>query len=561
MKTTVSKPSLKLIAIAEDEATKEFFAIIKCRDLDGGVRSVTLPLADLNHRKALAKTLTNLGAYFSNMESKNKRALDELLATKRKAERFNFAARVGWYGGGHNGYVLPNQVIGAASSDVVIRPPQLKPGGHAAGIRRRGEHARWLRAVAFHAKFSTRMVFAISAAVAAPLLGMAQLPSFGINVHGPGKAGKSTMLLAAASVIGYGREQELPNFRATDSAFGEIPAAFNDSFLPLNELGLLKGSATEKYHRFRDLTYGFAEGHGTTYSNLAPIDLGRDPLKWLSIMLATGEETANEIARKAGEIRMVGEAVRWIDLAATRNEATDIFDRIPKNVSETERAKWAGERCAMIRAGCERNHGVTIRHFIEYVTRNRKFVQNQLLSLQQEFANRVIEMNDDPAVRHLAKCFGHIYAAGIIGAGSGTLPWQAKTVRKCVERCYRDARRDLNTETDLLRDGLNILRAKMRALRKANGSGLESAEGFGAGGMSKRTTIRAEAFKGWFPDVRQANLVLKFLRGKNALPSRPTPKPGTAILWAESQPEWPDGSRRRSIVINVQPGLFELLKA
>ena len=45
------------------------------------------------------------------------------------------------------------------------------------------------------------------------------------------------MLLAAASVIGYGREQDLPNFRATDAAFGEIPAAFNDSFLPLNELG------------------------------------------------------------------------------------------------------------------------------------------------------------------------------------------------------------------------------------------------------------------------------------------------------------------------------------
>ena len=560
MKTKVLKPLFKLIAIAEDEATHEFFAILNCRDRDGGMRRIPIPLAELDDRKALVKKLTNLGVYFSHIEAKNKRALDKLLASKRKAKRINFAPRVGWYNGDYTIFVLPNRVVGAAGSRKTILPPRLK-NRHAAGIGQAGAHSEWLRTVAAHAKFSSRMVLAISAAVAAPLLGMAQLPSFGINVHGPGKAGKSTMLLAAASVIGYGREQDLPHFRATDSAFGEMPAAFNDSFLPLNELGLLKGSATEKYHRFRDLTYGFAEGHGTTYSNLAPIDLGRDPLKWLSIMLATGEETANEIARKAGEIRMVGEAVRWIDLAATRNEATDIFDRIPKNVSETERAKWAGERCAMIRAGCERNHGVTIRHFIEYVTRNRKFVQNQLLSLQQEFANRVIEMNDDPAVRHLAKCFGHIYAAGIIGAGSGTLPWQAKTVRKCVERCYRDARRELNTETDLLRDGLNILRAKMRALRKANGSGLESAEGFGAGGMSKRTTIRAEAFKGWFPDVRQANLVLKFLRGKNALPSRPTPKPGTAILWAESQPEWPDGSRRRSIVINVQPGLFELLKA
>jgi putative DNA primase/helicase len=561
MKTRVLKPWLKLDAIAEDEATKEFFGIIKCRDLDGGVRRVTLPLADLDDRKALVKKLTNLGAYFSKMEAKNKCALDKLLLAKLKAKRINFAARVGWYGGGHKGYVLPNQVIGAASSDVVIRPPQLKPGGHAAGIRCRGEHAEWLRAVAFHAKFSTRMVFAISAAVAAPLLGMAQLPSFGINVHGPGKAGKSTMLLAAASVIGYGREQDLPNFRATDAAFGEIPAAFNDSFLPLNELGLLKGSATEKYHRFRDLTYGFAEGRGTTYSNRAPIAGGNSGSTWLSIALATGEETSNDIARDAHAIRMVGEAVRWIDLAATRNGAGDIFDRIPKKVSKGERAQWVEKRCAMIRAGCRRNHGVTIEHFIEHVIRKRKTVRMMLLSLQQEFANRVIEAEDDAAVRHLAKCFGHIYAAGIIGAGSGTLPWQAKTVRKCIERCYRDARRELNTETDLLRDGLNILHAKMRALPMANGADLKSVDGFLKGTKPNQATIRAEAFKDWFPDIRQPNVVLKVLREQNALPSRRTPKPGVAIVWAESQPKWPDGTRRRSIVINVQPGLFELLKA
>jgi putative DNA primase/helicase len=560
MKTKVLKPLFKLIAIAEDEATHEFFAILNCRDRDGGMRRIPIPLAELDDRKALVKKLTNLGVYFSHIEAKNKRALDKLLASKRKAKRINFAPRVGWYNGDYTIFVLPNRVVGAAGSRKTILPPRLK-NRHAAGIGQAGAHSEWLRTVAAHAKFSSRMVLAISAAVAAPLLGMAQLPSFGINVHGPGKAGKSTMLLAAASVIGYGREQDLPHFRATDSAFGEMPAAFNDSFLPLNELGLLKGSATEKYHRFRDLTYGFAEGRGTTYSNRAPIAGGNSGSTWLSIALATGEETSNDIARDAHAIRMVGEAVRWIDLAATRNGAGDIFDRIPKKVSKGERAQWVEKRCAMIRAGCRRNHGVTIEHFIEHVIRKRKTVRMMLLSLQQEFANRVIEAEDDAAVRHLAKCFGHIYAAGIIGAGSGTLPWQAKTVRKCIEECYRDARRELNTETDLLRDGLNILRAKMRALPKANSADLKSVDGFLKGTKPNQATIRAEAFKDWFPDIRQPNVVLKVLREQNALPSRRTPKPGVAIVWAESQPKWPDGTRRRSIVINVQPGLFELLKA
>jgi hypothetical protein len=140
----------------------------------------------------------------------------------------------------------------------------------------------------------------------------------------------------------------------------------------------------------------------------------------------------------------------------------------------------------------------------------------------------------------------------------GTLPWSKKTVRLCIERCYRDARRELNTETDLLREGLSIMHAKIRALPKANGANLKSVDGFLKGTKPNQATIRAEAFKHWFRDVRQPNIVLKFLRGKNALPSRPSPKPGIAIVWAESQPNWPDGSRPRSIVIEERPGQLKV---
>src|ERR1700730_1484699 len=563
MQNHTLRPYLKLVAIAEDEATHEFLANIKFRDRDGNMRRVNLPLAELDNRKALVKTLTNLGAYFGTDQQANERGLRKLIASNQKAKRINFAARVGWHGDGYHAFVLPNRVSGEARSKVAIRPPRLKSPGHAAAIGRRGEHAEWLRTVAAHAEFSSRMLFAISAAVAAPLLGMAKLPSFGVLVHGPGKAGKSTMLLAAASVGGYGQERDLPNFRATDAAFGEIPAAFNDTLLPLNELGLLKGSAGERRQSLRDLTYGFAEGRGTTYSKLAPIQIGGTAMKWHCIALATGEETADGIARDARETRMAGESVRWIDLAANRNGAAHIFDRIQKKVPRGERAQWAEQRCAMIRTGCRRNHGVTIQQFIEQVIRKRKTVQKLLLSLQKEFVERVIDANDDPVVRHLAKCFGHIYAAAVIGVGFGTLPWSTKTVRKCIERCYRDARRELNTETDLLRDGLGILHAKIRALPKVNGGDLRSVDGFLKGTKPNQATIRAEAFKGWFPDARQPNLVLKSLRSKNALPSRPMPpnKNGSAIVWAESQPTWPDGLRTRSVVIDVRPDLFKGLKA
>ena len=162
-----------------------------------------------------------------------------------------------------------------------------------------------------------------------------------------------------------------------------------------------------------------------------------------------------------------------------------------------------------------------------------------------------------------AKCIGHIYAAAVIGVRYATLPWSEKLVRKCVVRCYRDARRELKTEADLLRQGLDVLGDKIRELPKANGTDLKYAEGFKSGGMMRdRATIRAEAFKGWFPDARQASVVLRWLRAQNALPSRPALplKDGLAIKWAESQPTWPDGSRRRSIVIKVPADLINSLK-
>jgi hypothetical protein len=227
-------------------------------------------------------------------------------------------------------------------------------------------------------------------------------------------------------------------------------------------------------------------------------------------------------------------------------------------VLEAKRAKWAERRCAKIRKGCEHNHGVTIQQFVEQVIRNRKTVQKDVHALRQKFVNRVVDTNDDPVVRHLAKCFGHIYAAAVIGVRFKTLPWSTKMVRSCIERCYRDARRELNTETDQLREGLRLMHAKIRALPQANGADPKSSDGFKRGTNPNQAIIRADAFKGWFPDIRQPNVVLKFLRKKNALPSRPTPKPGTAIVWAESQPEWPDGSRRRSIVINKHPGQLKI---
>ncbi len=539
---TGRKMKIRLKAVAEDEARKEFRAVIEFRDIDGNYRQLPLPLSDVEDPKVLRKALRNAGCYFSKS-----------------------SARVGWYKG-HRLFVHPDRVFGKMRGHTLIKPPVAYAGNHNSCLEMRGSHKKWLESVAAPAAYSSRMVLGICMALAAPLLDFTGLNSFGILVHGPGKAGKSTLLVVAGSVVGFASEQDLPNFRTTDTALGEIPASFSDMLLPMNELGLLKGNTAEREQRIRDLAYGFAEGHGTTYSKFAPISKSDAEQKWRSIFLGSGEEAIERISELAGHTRATGAAIRWIDLPAIRNGADDIFDFCPKEVGEQNRKAWVQQQCVMSRKGCHTHRGMALKHFIRQVIKRRKTIATELTHLTKQFVEEVIDKDDGNAVRHLATCFGHIAAAGVLGVRFETLPWSEQFVIRCIKRCYCDARRGLRTETDLLQQGLRTFRngvktklLKVSHTKHHSKSAWKTADGYREKtNLGIKATIRGEAFKDWFNDRRQPAIVLRWLHSKNKFSSGrgPCGSSTPAITWAESQPFWPDGVRRRSIVIELPRGVL-----
>jgi|GEM_PF-4542823 hypothetical protein len=158
-------------------------------------------------------------------------------------------------------------------------------------------------------------MLAICAAFAAPLLSFTGRQSFGINLFGRAKAGKTTALLAGASVIGLGREADLPNCGATAAAKGESARMFNDMLLPLNEVGLLGGSKKKAYPEIRD------------YAIFA-------------------EKTRDE-----------GEYARCIDVPVNRPNRHSIVNRFPANLPKEKRRRWAEDRVIELRKACEANHG------------------------------------------------------------------------------------------------------------------------------------------------------------------------------------------------------------
>ena len=187
--------------------------------------------------------------------------------------------------------------------------------------------------------------------------------------------------------------------------------------------------------------------------------------------------------------------------------------------------------------------------------------------LIDEFVNVAVSKADGPAVHHLASCFGLIRAGGILGVRFGTLPYSEKFVDRCIMRCYRAAKRSLRTETELLRSGCvdrepssNHRKWTRPPGKQRRADAFKTADGYMTrSGTVPTATVRAEKFKGWFDDPRQPALVLRWLQSKKALPSMPAlpAESGNAFVWAESQPEWPDGCRRRSVVIELTAEVLE----
>jgi hypothetical protein len=566
-KTDCKSLQLKLVAIAEDEATREFIAIIEFRDINGQIRRLEQPKSSLRKIDQLNEALDNAGAYLSTNDKENHDAIRALHLSGYNAKRWKYAPAVGWYDR-HRAFVLPDRIIGRPRGDARIMPPRSSTRFK---LTRKGSHKDWVKSVADPARYSSYMVLGICMALAAPLLDFLDFHSFGILLSGPSKAAKSTALVAAGSVIGIAREEDLPNFRTTDAALGELPATFNDLVTLINELGLFKGSAKDRCRRVRDLAYGFAEGRGTTYSKFVSHDDGIGSDKWRSLGFASGEETMDQISLTAGETRSMGESIRWIDLCGVRRGAADIFDRCPKSISADHRTEWGRQLCQALRQAAADNHGVAFDQYIKQVIKSRHEINVWLRQLIGEFVDAVIDPVDEPAVHHLASCLGLIRAAGIIGVRFGTLPYTEKFVDRCIVRSYRAARRALRTESQLLRSGLRRLRAKLKSsnlptvARKGQprADDFKMADGYNdKSGPTPSITIRAEKFKGWFDDQRQPALVLRWLQSKKALPYKPAlpANSGNAIVWAESQPEWPDGSRPRSIVIELSHGLLDQLK-
>src|ERR1700683_4538945 len=211
----------------------------------------------------MERELLDAGVVLEPDKNRRKQTL-EAVAKTRPLEDWIYEDHTGWIENG-TAFVTTNGVIGNVTTKIVGVNAAKSINDRSGKLSTAGGWKAWCDGVAEPARRSTTLMFSISAALGAPLLGLAGVSSFSLNLFGPTRAGKNFATATAGSVIGIGRAEDLISWKITNARLEERIPEFNDMLFPIDDLDKMKGKKKDKYERLRELAYSISDGAATAH--------------------------------------------------------------------------------------------------------------------------------------------------------------------------------------------------------------------------------------------------------------------------------------------------------
>lgn len=466
------------------------------------------------------------------------------------------AAQPGWYKRGQDAFVRPTHVVGAIPGIAEVLPPRPEPGkkrqivfGNAGTIE------GFQRDIARRARWSTRATLMLGVPFAGPLLRVLAMQSWGINLFGKTKTGKSTMQVVGGSVIGLGTEAALPSFKATITGLDRIAIASNDSALFVNEAGLLGRNA---YATLSPMIYGLSEGKDKVRACESAHASDVATSGWSLVYVLSSEHAIEALAAQAGTTREGGEMTRCLDVPAVHSGNATVFDRRPAGLTDEAFTRWAHRQMAEMREACKANHGVVFDAYLRGLIDLGKGLKPRAQAYVDEFVNSLFLKDTDGAVNHAARNFGTVYAGLRLAMDMGLLPppWRALAARKAIKACFRDGLKVSRLRDTTLEEAKAILHQRLSEtpFPRKQEARLDTDVGFRTTeGPDEVVAIRSTEFVRWFKS-NSAHLysVLAWLDEHDALvksdaAKRPT---GRGYEWAVTTPRAP-GWKGKCIVLRL----------
>lgn len=291
--------------------------------------------------------------------------------------------------------------------------------------RQSGTLTSWSDNVARYAAGNSRLVLAISAAFAGPLLHPTGSESGGFHFRGASSSGKTTALIVGGSAWGGGGVRGyVRTWRATANGLESVAALHCDTLLCLDEMGQVDGREVGQ------IAYMLSNGQGKTRAGRG--GEGRTPAEWRVMFLSSGEiglsDKMSEDGR--GQRAAAGQQVRVVDILADAGTGLGLFETLHGFPDADAFARH-------LKAAANEHYGVAAPDFVQFIVNDYNGCAETALSYQREFVAEHCPAGADGQVSRVAARFGLVAAAGEMATAFGVVPWQPGEATASALRCYR----------------------------------------------------------------------------------------------------------------------------
>lgn len=438
----LGKP-LYVEGLARDSASRSWGRVLSWYDPDGVLHRQCIQNELLYGRdSSLLVAKLAEGGYQAECSSKAKAHLVQYIASYTPKRRLRLVQTTGWHDGS---FVFPNSVFGVgtvgtleqACDGAAFRVPShqtcskkklehvfLQCGMQENPYQVQGSLEKWCNTLGVWAQGNSRLMLAICAALAGPLLHLVGVESGGVHLIGASSCGKSTALAVAASVWGKGSGAGgfVKSWRATSNGLEAQAALHNDTLLVLDELGQASGRVIQEA--------AYLLGNGTGKSRAVQTGDVRKGKTWRCTFLSSGEISLEDKIKADGGRVQAGQLTRLADIPADAGVGLGLFENLHGFKTAQEFADKLKRFAATYYGSLARVFVAELeKHYEEVVECTGKIFDEGL----QEFCNRC----SDGQVQRVARRFLLFAVAGEIATQFGLLPWHKRDALEACKRCFQ----------------------------------------------------------------------------------------------------------------------------
>ena len=407
---------LEVAAVLRDERGEGWGRLLTFPDLEGNPHEWGMPTELLKGSgEELRGELWRLGLRIGSSGAARAK-LGDYLSQVTPTVFARSTERTGWHG---TAFVTPRRTFGDDGERVLYQAESLK----GATLGERGTLADWQREVAALCVGNSRLVFAVSCAFAAPLLGPAESDSGGFHLRSGSSTGKTRALKAAASVYGpTGPAGYAQTWRTTDNGLEAVAAGHSDCLLILDELGQVDPRVAG------EVAYLLGNGEGKRRAGRS--GFLRRPLSWRLLFLSAGEVGLADHMRAAGKTARAGQELRLAEVPGDAGAGMGLFENLhgdPTPAAFAERLKVAAEG----------HYGTAFPALLERLIPEIGELPELLRAGRARFLAEALPTGASGQAHRVADRFALVALAGEVATDLGITGWPEDEAWRAAVTCFR----------------------------------------------------------------------------------------------------------------------------